>query len=136
MELKLLLYTAIWFFQSLPINSTHPAQTQEAKQISPQGNKSDHFIYQIVFFQDLNCSSMKLLPPFLLAILLINAWPMSSRMQVEAGELHHGAVKAGIAEGTSIDNHHAIPRPDYDSWSSPGNMPGNGHEIGSEEVKP
>ncbi|TVU07323.1 hypothetical protein EJB05_47373, partial [Eragrostis curvula] len=53
-------------------------------------------------------------------------------MEVRAEELRHG-VKSGTAEGTSIDNHHAIPRPDYDSWSSPGNMPGNGHDIGSEE---
>jgi hypothetical protein len=47
-------------------------------------------------------------------------------------------VKAGTttAEGTSVDNHHAIPRPEYDSWSSPGNMPGSGHDVGSQEVKP
>ena len=55
---------------------------------------------------------------------------------------HHKAelvhkVKAGTAEaGTSVDNHHAIPRPEYDSWSSPGNMPGSGHDVGSEEANP
>lgn len=32
--------------------------------------------------------------------------------------------------GTSIDNHHAIPRDQYDNWSSPGNMPGGGADGG------
>ncbi|TVU07355.1 hypothetical protein EJB05_47406, partial [Eragrostis curvula] len=50
-------------------------------------------------------------------------------------ELVHG-YKAGTEEGTSVDNHHAIPRPEYNSWSSPGNMPGNVHDIGSEQTKP
>ncbi|KAK3145236.1 hypothetical protein QOZ80_4AG0325970 [Eleusine coracana subsp. coracana] len=74
---------------------------------------------------------MKLLRLFLLAILLVNVCTLSSCVQVRADELRHG-VKAG----TSIDNHHAIPRPEYDSWSSPGNMPGNGHETGSEDARP
>ncbi|CAN6227213.1 unnamed protein product [Urochloa humidicola] len=76
---------------------------------------------------------MKLLPLFLLAMLILNACTAAPHMAARA-ELVHG-VKAGT-EGTSVDNHHAIPRPEYDSWSSPGNMPGSGHDIGSEEAKP
>ncbi|KAJ4800663.1 hypothetical protein LUZ62_051909 [Rhynchospora pubera] len=37
--------------------------------------------------------------------------------------------------GTSIDNHHAIPRDQYDNWSSPGNMPG-GSGDGGKASKP
>ncbi|KAL6839747.1 hypothetical protein ACP4OV_030435 [Aristida adscensionis] len=78
---------------------------------------------------------MKVLPLIFLAILMVNTCTLSNRMVAKADELVHGA-KTGTAEGTSIDNHHAIPRPEYDSWSSPGNMPGDGHDIGSEEAKP
>ncbi|PVH32487.1 hypothetical protein PAHAL_9G410600 [Panicum hallii] len=83
----------------------------------------------------------KLLLPLVFSILLINFCTLSSHKQaVRADELRHGVVKEGTTttttEGTSIDNHHAIPRPEYDSWSSPGNMPGDGHQIGSQEAKP
>jgi hypothetical protein len=77
---------------------------------------------------------MKLLPLIILAMLLVNGCAMASRMTPRDG-LVHVVVKTKV-EGTAIDNHHAIPRPEYDSWSSPGNMPGNGHDIGSEEAKP
>ncbi|PUZ46236.1 hypothetical protein GQ55_7G038200 [Panicum hallii var. hallii] len=77
---------------------------------------------------------MKLMPPFLLAMLILNASTASPHMAAARDQLVH-IVKAGT-EGTSVDNHHAIPRPEYDSWSSPGNMPGSGHDIGSEEAKP
>ncbi|KAF8680835.1 hypothetical protein HU200_045532 [Digitaria exilis] len=73
---------------------------------------------------------MKLLPLFLLGMLMLH-----SCMAARGDELVH-RVKVGSSEGTSVDNHHAIPRPEYDSWSSPGNMPGSGHDIGSEEAKP
>ncbi|KAL6653069.1 hypothetical protein ACP70R_011994 [Stipagrostis hirtigluma subsp. patula] len=76
---------------------------------------------------------MKLLPMFVFAILMVNACTLPYSVVVRADELVHGT---GSAEGTSTDNHHAIPRPEYDSWSSPGNMPGYGHDIGSEEAKP
>ena len=77
---------------------------------------------------------MKLLPLFVLALLILNASTSSAHM-VARDELVQ-IMKAGTEEGTSVDNHHAIPRPEYDSWSSPGNMPGSGHDIGSEEAKP
>ncbi|CAL5035440.1 unnamed protein product [Urochloa decumbens] len=75
-----------------------------------------------------------LLPLFLLAMLSLNACTAAPHMAAR-DELVHG-VKGGMEEGTSVDNHHAIPRPEYDSWSSPGNMPGSGHDIGNEEAKP
>lgn len=74
---------------------------------------------------------MKLLPLFFLAMMMLNACTAAHHK----AELVH-KLKAGTAEGTSVDNHHAIPRPEYDSWSSPGNMPGSGHDVGSEETKP
>ncbi|KAG2570760.1 hypothetical protein PVAP13_7KG057018 [Panicum virgatum] len=77
---------------------------------------------------------MKLLPLFLLAMVILNASTASPHMAARDKLVH--IMKAGTEEGTSVDNHHAIPRPEYDSWSSPGNMPGSGHDIGSEEAKP
>ncbi|RCV32820.1 hypothetical protein SEVIR_7G020100v4 [Setaria viridis] len=77
---------------------------------------------------------MKLLPLYLLAMLILNASTAAPHMAAR-DELVHG-VKAGTEDGTSVDNHHAIPRPEYDSWSSPGNMPGSGHDIGGEAAKP
>jgi hypothetical protein len=76
----------------------------------------------------------KLLPLLFLAMMMLNVACSAAHHKVE---LVH-KVKAGTttAEGTSVDNHHAIPRPEYDSWSSPGNMPGSGHDVGSQEVKP
>ncbi|CAL5028585.1 unnamed protein product [Urochloa decumbens] len=76
-----------------------------------------------------------LLPLFLLAMLILNTCTAAPHIMAARDEMVHG-VKAGTEEGTSVDNHHAIPRPEYDSWSSPGNMPGSGHDIGSEEAKP
>ncbi|EAY93191.1 hypothetical protein OsI_14997 [Oryza sativa Indica Group] len=79
---------------------------------------------------------MKLLPLLILAMVMANAFgAVTSRTApVEEAPLAHSVVKT--AEGTSIDNHHAIPRPEYDSWSSPGNMPGSGHDIGSQQAQP
>ncbi|BAF14111.1 Os04g0188400 [Oryza sativa Japonica Group] len=81
---------------------------------------------------------MKLLPLLILAMVMANAFgAVTSRTAPgEEALLAHGVVKTTTAEGTSIDNHHAIPRPEYDSWSSPGNMPGSGHDIGSEQAQP
>uniref|UniRef100_A0A0D3FST6 Uncharacterized protein n=4 Tax=Oryza TaxID=4527 RepID=A0A0D3FST6_9ORYZ len=80
---------------------------------------------------------MKLLPLLILAMVMANAFgAVTSRTALrEEAHLAHGVVKT-TAEGTSIDNHHAIPRPEYDSWSSPGNMPGSGHDIGSQQAQP
>jgi hypothetical protein len=75
---------------------------------------------------------MKLLPLFLLAMLILNACTAAPHM-VARDELKAGMT---IEDGTSVENHHVIPRPEYDSWSSPGNMPGSGHGIGGEEAKP
>uniref|UniRef100_A0A0D9W2I1 Lipoprotein n=1 Tax=Leersia perrieri TaxID=77586 RepID=A0A0D9W2I1_9ORYZ len=72
----------------------------------------------------------KLLPLLILAMVMANACAVMSRMAPRDEQLAHGVRMAATAEGTSIDNHHAIPRPEYDSWSSPGNMPGSGHDIG------
>ncbi|KAG8064077.1 hypothetical protein GUJ93_ZPchr0004g38845 [Zizania palustris] len=71
---------------------------------------------------------MKLLPLLVLAMVVManNARAVTSRMAPRDELLAYGMKKtATAAEGTtSIDNHHAIPRPDYDNWSSsPGNMP-------------
>jgi hypothetical protein len=63
---------------------------------------------------------MKLLPLIILAMVMVNFCAMASRM-TPRGDLVHVVVKTAMkAEGTAIDNHHAIPRPEYDSWSSPG----------------
>lgn len=79
---------------------------------------------------------MKLLPLIILAMVMVNCCAMASRM-TRRGDLVHVVVKTAMKkEGAAIDNHHAIPRPEYDSWSRPGNMPGNGHDIGSEEAGP
>uniref|UniRef100_A0A0E0KN00 Uncharacterized protein n=1 Tax=Oryza punctata TaxID=4537 RepID=A0A0E0KN00_ORYPU len=79
---------------------------------------------------------MKLLPLLILAMVMANACAVTSRVAPREEQLlAHGVVKT-TAEGTSIDNHHAIPRPEYDSWSSPGNMPGSGHDIGSQQAQP
>ncbi|KQJ81742.1 hypothetical protein BRADI_5g02800v3 [Brachypodium distachyon] len=80
---------------------------------------------------------MKLLHLLVLAMAMVNVCAMASRTAPREQLTVHGVVKRVMtAEGTAIDNHHAIPRPEYDSWSSPGNMPGNGHDIGSEQAKP
>ncbi|OEL17612.1 hypothetical protein BAE44_0021368 [Dichanthelium oligosanthes] len=76
---------------------------------------------------------MKLLPLFFLAIIILNGCTVAPHKARD--ELVHG-MKAGTEEGTLVDNHHAIPRPEYDSWSSPGNMPGSGHDIGSQGATP
>ncbi|KAL6839771.1 hypothetical protein ACP4OV_030459 [Aristida adscensionis] len=75
---------------------------------------------------------MKLIHLFLFSLIMVS---VCTAAKAARDELVNG-VKAGTTEGTSVDNHHAIPRPEYDSWSSPGNMPGYGHNIGSEEAKP
>uniref|UniRef100_M0Z8H0 Uncharacterized protein n=1 Tax=Hordeum vulgare subsp. vulgare TaxID=112509 RepID=M0Z8H0_HORVV len=79
---------------------------------------------------------MKLLPLFVLAMVMVNACAVSSRTAPRDHELDGVVKTAATGEGTAIDNHHAIPRTEYSSWSSPGNMPGSGHEIASEEAKP
>lgn len=79
---------------------------------------------------------MKLLLLIILAMVMVNGCAMASRMAPRDEPVHAIVKMVMKAEGMAIDNHHAIPRPDYDSWSSPGNMPGNGHDIGSEEAKP
>ena len=79
---------------------------------------------------------MKLLLLIILAMVMVNGCTMAFRMAPRDEPVHVVVKMAMKAEGTAIDNHHAIPRPEYDSWSSPGNMPGNGHDIGSEEAKP
>ncbi|KAF0892446.1 hypothetical protein E2562_016733 [Oryza meyeriana var. granulata] len=77
---------------------------------------------------------MKLLPLLVLAMVMANACAVTARV-APRNELLASGVKT-TAEGTSIDNHHAIPRPEYNSWSSPGNMPGSGHDIGSQQANP
>ncbi|KAJ1270168.1 hypothetical protein BS78_06G034000 [Paspalum vaginatum] len=76
---------------------------------------------------------MKLLPLFLIAMVMLNAFPAAPH-KASWSELVHG-MKPGTVQ-TSVDNHHEIPRSEYDSWSSPGNMPGSGHDIGGDEAKP
>ncbi|OAY72382.1 hypothetical protein ACMD2_27229 [Ananas comosus] len=57
---------------------------------------------------------------------------MPRKVMNEAKDEH--GVSQAIAEGpattASTDNHHQIPRDQYNNWSSPGNMPGSGGDSG------
>uniref|UniRef100_J3LVU8 Uncharacterized protein n=1 Tax=Oryza brachyantha TaxID=4533 RepID=J3LVU8_ORYBR len=79
---------------------------------------------------------MKLLPLLLLTMVIANTCTVTSHMASWEEPRRVMKMTMATVEGTSIDNHHAIPRPEYDSWSSPGNMPGGGHDIGSQEANP
>jgi hypothetical protein len=68
---------------------------------------------------------MKLIAILLVVMLMTSCGTSTPSKYLFNGETQENEAKTSGAD-TSIDNHHAIPRDQYDNWSSPGNMPGGG----------
>lgn len=72
---------------------------------------------------------MKIIAVVVVVMLLTSYGVAAPSKFMFIGEAQQTETKTS-GSGTSIDNHHAIPRDQYDNWSSPGNMPGGGADGG------
>lgn len=69
---------------------------------------------------------MKIMAVLLVVMMLTSCGTSAPSKFLFKEEAQETEAKTISDAGTSIDNHHAIPRDQYDNWSSPGNMPGGG----------
>lgn len=86
-------------------------------------------------------SRMKLIISIaIISMVVVSSCSAMPRKVMNEAKDEHGVSQA-IAEGpatslssacpaASTDNHHQIPRDQYNNWSSPGNMPGSGGDSG------